>query len=292
MMIVCVAAMMAASTSVKAQEVTITLIPGWTWISCPTTEAVDFATALGGFTPMAGDIIKSQWGSATYLNGQWRGSISQFYPGYGYMYKSNRTTFVSMTFNAQPPTPQVEVTTLEPMLVTAVSAMGGGEVTNNNGAYILVKGLCWATHEDPTTDDFYQEAGSGVGSFSISMTNLNMSTTYYIRAFAVTGDGTYYGDQKTFTTRDGIPILTTAEVTDITEEGAICGGDISDGGGLAVTARGVCWSTLPNPTIADSITTDSVGIGSFVSSITGLSMGTTYYVRAYATTIAGTWYGD
>ena len=104
--LMCMAAIMAAGTSLKAQEVTIVLNPGWTWISCPTTEAMDFATALGDFTPMQGDLIKSQWGQATYINGQWRGGISQFVPGYGYHYKSNRTVPVMVTFNVQQPTPQ------------------------------------------------------------------------------------------------------------------------------------------------------------------------------------------
>ena len=98
----CLLAIMLAGTSAKAQEVTITLTPGWTWMSFPTADTVDFATALGDFTPMQGDVIKSQWGQATYINGQWRGGISQFYPGYGYHYKSNRTEPVSVTLNAQP----------------------------------------------------------------------------------------------------------------------------------------------------------------------------------------------
>lgn len=293
MIMVCLLAMLAASTGVKAQEVTITLIPGWTWISCPMTEAVDFATALGDFTPMTGDAIKSQWGNAYYKNGRWGGSISEFYPGYGYKYYSNRTTPVTVTFNAQQTSSQVVVTTSEPMLITAISAMGGGEVTTTDGTYIIVKGLCWAAHENPTTnDDFYEEAESGVGTFSISMTELNIATTYYVRAYAVTPNGTVYGDQKTFTTRDGIPTVTTAEVTDITAITAACGGDITDNGGLNVTARGVCWSTSPNPTVADSHTTNGNGIGSFSSSFTGLNVSTTYYVRAYATTAAGTAYGE
>ena len=64
--IACVAAMLAAGTGLKAQEVTITLYPGWTWISYIGTEPQDFSTALGSFTPAAGDRIKSQWGIATY----------------------------------------------------------------------------------------------------------------------------------------------------------------------------------------------------------------------------------
>ena len=293
--IVCLAAMMAAGTGLKAQEVTIVLNPGWTWISYPSTDTVDIATAFGSFTPAIGDIFKSKWGMATYIgDGQWRGAISPvFYPGYGYHYKSNRQMPVVVTVNAQQPTPQVMVTTSEPMLITAISAMGGGEVTVSDGTYILVKGLCWATHENPTTnDDFYQETESGVGSFSLSMTGLNISTTYYVRAYAVTGNGTVYGDQKTFTTRDGIPSVTTADVTNIKAESATCGGTVTDNCGLTVIARGVCWSTSPTPTIEDSHTTNGNGDGSFSSSITGLSLNTTYYVRAYATTSAGTGYGE
>ena len=60
----------------------------------------------------------------------------------------------------------------------------------------------------------------------------------------------------------------------------------------AVTARGVCWSTTPNPTTANSFTSDGTGTGPYVSSLTGLTLGTTYYVRAYATNSAGTAYGN
>ncbi|MBR5029310.1 MAG: hypothetical protein IKX51_08825, partial [Bacteroidales bacterium] len=73
---------------------------------------------------------------------------------------------------------------------------------------------------------------------------------------------------------------------------ASCGGNVTSDGGAAVTSRGVCWSTSPNPTIADNNTSDSSGAGAFVSAITGLTTGTTYYVRAYATNIVGTGYGN
>ena len=289
----CLFAMMAAGMGLKAQEVTITLIPGWTWISNPSTDTLDFATAMGSFTPMQGDAIKSQWGNAYYRNGRWAGSISQFYPGYGYKYYSNRSMPVMVTFNVQQHVPQVVVSTSEPMLVTAISAMGGGEVTTEDGIFILAKGLCWATHENPTTnEDSFVDSGSGVGSFSASMDGLNIASTYYVRAYAVTADGTTYGDQKTFTTRDGIPEVSTASVTSITGVTASCGGTVTDNGGLTVTARGVCWSTSQNPTVNDSHTTNGSGLGSFTSNITDLSISTTYYVRAYASTSQGTAYGE
>jgi uncharacterized protein (TIGR02145 family) len=198
------ASMMAASTSLKAQEVTIVLSPGWTWISCPTSNAESFTTALEDldFIPMQGDIIKSQWGSATYTNGYWRGTISQFYPGYGYMYYSNRTVPVTLTFNAQQPAPQVVVTTLEPTDITTNSATCGGNVASSNGDYVSVtlRGICWSTNPNPTFNDNYIEAGNGLGSFTVSMTELTLGSTYYVRAFAVTPTGTFYGEEKIFTT--------------------------------------------------------------------------------------------
>jgi hypothetical protein len=63
-------------------------------------------------------------------------------------------------------------------------------------------------------------------------------------------------------------------------------------GGSAVTQRGVCWSTNPNPTIANNVTNNGTGSGSFTSSITGLNANITYYCRAYATNGVGTAYGN
>ena len=87
----------------------------------------------------------------------------------------------------------------------------------------------------------------------------------------------------------------TVDTTDaslITHNSTTSGGNISNDGGSAVTARGVCWSISTNPTISDEHTTDGSGTGIFASSITGLLPVTTYYVKAYATNGAGTTYGN
>jgi uncharacterized protein (TIGR02145 family) len=89
-----------------------------------------------------------------------------------------------------------------------------------------------------------------------------------------------------------VPVLTTAEVTQIAQTAATSGGNITDDWGATVTARGVCWSTSQNPTINDSKTEDGTGAGTFTSSISGLEASTTYYVRAYATNSSGTGYGS
>ena len=59
-----------------------------------------------------------------------------------------------------------------------------------------------------------------------------------------------------------------------------------------VTVCGFCWSTSQQPTLADSHTTETGGLGSFTSTITDLTPNTTYYVRAYATNSQGTAYGN
>jgi len=87
-------------------------------------------------------------------------------------------------------------------------------------------------------------------------------------------------------------ILSTTSASSVKSTTASSGGNIASDGGSSITARGVCWSTVPNPTIYNSKTTDASGTGSFTSSITGLNPSTTYYVRAYATSSTGTTYGS
>ena len=288
LMIVCLFAMMAASMSAKAQEITITLNPGWNWISYPNAEAMDIVTALGDFTPMSGDIINSQFGSTTYSGGRWRGGLTHFIPGWGYMYYSTRTDYAELVF-AQPSSNAVA--TAMPTDITATSAVAGGMVMLPEGTHVFQRGVCWGTMPSPDIDGDHTTEETGIGSFSSTLVGLNPSTTYYVRAYAASDYGLTYGNEQSFTTLTGIPEVMTAEVTDITATTATCGGTIATDGGLAITARGVCWSTSPNPTLSDSHTADGTGTGSFISSLTGLSASTTYYVRAYASNSLVTIYG-
>jgi len=91
-----------------------------------------------------------------------------------------------------------------------------------------------------------------------------------------------------------VPVVSTHAISGITSTTASSGGNITNDGGSAVTARGVVWGTSTNPTITSNagITTDGTGTGIFASNITGLTENTSYYVRAYATNANGTEYGD
>ncbi len=94
------------------------------------------------------------------------------------------------------------VTTAAVSSSTATSASGGGEVTSDGGAEVTVRGVCWSTSENPTTDDSYTTDGSGTGVFTSSMTGLIPNTYYYVRAYATNSAGTAYGNEETFETLD------------------------------------------------------------------------------------------
>jgi uncharacterized protein (TIGR02145 family) len=101
-------------------------------------------------------------------------------------------------------------------------------------------------------------------------------------------------DSITYTVNNpgNLATLSTLPVGNITATSAVSGGNITAGGGTPVTQRGVCWSTAPNPTTANSTTSDGSGVGNYASTLTGLTAGATYYVRAYAINSAGTAYGN
>jgi uncharacterized protein (TIGR02145 family) len=87
------------------------------------------------------------------------------------------------------------------------------------------------------------------------------------------------------------PVVLSLPAANINTSTATSGGNIINDGSIPVSSSGVCWSTDPNPTLQNSKTTDGSGIGKYISSITGLTPGTTYFLRSYATNAAGTSYG-
>ena len=89
-----------------------------------------------------------------------------------------------------------------------------------------------------------------------------------------------------------VPVLTTTAVSGISQTTAESGGNITSDGNDPVSARGVCWGTVTNPSISDSTTNEGTGTGSFASSLSGLMPDTKYYVRAYATNSIGVAYGN
>jgi len=186
------------------------------------------------------------------------------------------------------------VNTISVNSISTTTAISGGNVSSDGGAAITTRGVVWSTNTNPTISLTTKTSnGSGTGTFSSTLTGLTPNTTYYVRAYATNSTGTGYWNEITFITGSIPPTVTTTSISSITSTTAISVGNVSADGGSAVTSRGLVWSTSANPTISlTTKTSNGSGTGSFISSITGLSPNTTYYVRAYATNSAGTGYGN
>ena len=140
------------------------------------------------------------------------------------------------------------------------------------------------------------------GGYTSYFTSSEYGTNYaYASSYFYTGSQAYssgsvrIGDGFTHAIRAmrtfGSAEVTTAAITGITGTGAVSGGTPISNGGPAITAKGVCWSTTARPTIANPKTSNGTGTAAYVSSITGLTSGLIYHVRAYVTTSGGTFYG-
>lgn len=346
-----------------SQAVTITLTPGWNWISYPNAVDMEVNEALATYAPLEGDIVKGAFSFAIYDQGRWIGGLTHFMPGRGYMYYSTRSEVTSFVF-AQ--AASSIVATAQPTDITDVSAVVGGVVTLPEGSHVFLRGVCWGTEPNPDIDGSHTSDGSGIGAFVSILEGLDINITYHVRAYAVTDYGLAYGSDVTFTTglvytitafsnpeeggevsgmgtyQDGtectliatpnegytfidwteggsqvstnanysftvtgnktfvanftlqatLPTVTTNGISDITQTTATGGGNVTNDGGASITARGVCWSTSHNPTVSGNHTTNGTETGSFTSNITELTPNTVYYVRAYATNSIGTAYGN
>lgn len=199
--------------------------------------------------------------------------------------------YTSSQIQIMPPTYPI-VSTNAISNIEQTTATSGGYVTYDGGTTITDKGICWSTTSPAIYGDTHTSNGTGSGTYTSQITDLTANTTYYVRAYAENSVGIVYGSELSFTTL-GIPTITSNLTTSITGTTAIGNGNISHLGNPNPSQYGVCWSTSENPTISGNKTEmgEATTTGAFQSQITGLSVNTLYYVKAYATNSQGTVYG-
>ncbi len=95
------------------------------------------------------------------------------------------------------------VFTLEITEISANSAICVSEVTNDGGAIVTERGICWSTNVNPTLSDNHVSAGMGTGRFTANISGLEANTTYHVRAYATNEVGTAYGLDREFVTVGG-----------------------------------------------------------------------------------------
>lgn len=194
-----------------------------------------------------------------------------------------------------------EVITLSTNHVTTSSVEVIASIVGDGGVGITERGVCWSTESQPTIANERTSDGTSAGPFTSRIEGLSPGVEYFVRAYATNKVGIAYGNEITFETLRALAQLATAPVEQIQVTTAVSGGTIGNTGGGTITAVGVCWvenwsnppSNSPPPTVENSTKTIQQPDGnSFISTLTDLSPGTRYQVRAYVTSEVGTSYGE
>ena len=184
--------------------------------------------------------------------------------------------------------------------IKASSATGGGNVPDNGGQKIVIRGVVWDNNPSPTvslttrtTDDIITGSfDNGTGDFKSHLTGLAPGTKYYVRAYATNKLGTEYGEEIEFVTLVASTATVTTGVTNITWTSAELVGNVADDGGSSVTERGFVWNINPSPTTSlPTKVSNGSGLWQYRNTITGLTPGTKYYARSYTINGSGTGYG-
>ena len=174
------------------------------------------------------------------------------------------------------------------------SIVTGGNITFNGGAPVTERGVIWSLDAGFNPDTVVVNKtsdGIGNGKFNSVISNMSLSISYYIRAYAVNSAGTSFGNQIRITLFPTAPVLNTVVITQIAGTTGMSGGEITSDGGAPVTLKGLCWNTSTNPINTNSHTSNGSGTDAFTAMVSGLLPNTLYYVRAYAVNNIGTAYG-
>ena len=185
-----------------------------------------------------------------------------------------------------------EVVTSIPEDITSSSAILGGEVLSDGGAGITERGVFWGTDPDPAENGTRHQEGDGVGDFSYLQDGLQPNTTYYVVAYAEHASLLVTGNTKSFTTLVDIPVVETADPSDVLATSAVVGGHINYDGGMPITERGVYWSTDSDPAENGTRLPMGDGDGDFSQKLEELSPNQLYYYVAFGTNDEGTGFGE
>lgn len=188
------------------------------------------------------------------------------------------------------------VTTATWSEATATSFKAGGTISNG-GSPVTARGICWGIDNFTDTlslSNAHTTDGEGSGTFESTVTGLQPHTLYIYRAYATTSAGTVYGNTYAALTEQQltVPTLNAFALQSTSSSRASLTAEITDSGHASILTRGFCYSTSPNPTIADNNFDPYYQTNYFGGSVSTLTVNTTYYFRAFATNSVGTGYSN
>jgi hypothetical protein len=207
------------------------------------------------------------------------------------------------------------VTTQAPTSIEQTSVTGRGNITDTGAANPTERGFVWSTSSQANPGNIapggsgysgnVSEGGSfGTGAFSLSISGLTHTTTYYYRAYALNSEGYSYGNEISFSTKDQLPAVSTSGASALSTRSVTGNGSVTNTGGLTITNRGFVWSASSQPTTPGNVAPASsgydfsnsesgtFGTGTYSLTIADLDPNTTYYYRSWAQNTAGYAYGN
>lgn len=226
--------------------------------------------------------------------GKWESSLSDLTSNATYYIRAYATNAFGTGYGEQITIQTTEglavVHTGKVTAITSNSASCGGEVVSDGDRQVTERGICWRKSSYPTVNDSHAANGTGTGTFSCSMTELEAGVEYHVRAYAVNSAGTVYGEDVKFTTQSIAPTVSTQAASSVTSSSALVSGTIVSNGGAAITQAGFYYRAEGD--YSDQEVQTQVSKNSFSYQLNDLEPGTKYYVRAYAVNSQGTGEGS
>lgn len=185
------------------------------------------------------------------------------------------------------------IVTAEATNITLTSATVGVAIESAQPDLITVRGICWSQQANPelNTQSANTQNGSGAGTFDNEMTGLGINK-YYVRGYTRVGDQVFYGNQVIVDIRLLTPSIATVKLSNIDLNTVEVETEIVYTHNSPITEKGICWSTGTNPDInTGTKAVDASANLTFSNVIGSLNPWTAYYVRGYAITGLGTFYG-
>ncbi len=173
-------------------------------------------------------------------------------------------------------------------IITSLIDLGNSEISE--------RGICWNTVGKPTINDSCRYFGNtdNFVNDTLIVSKLIVNQKYYFRAFVKINNEILYTDSKDIEFKDVFPRIILDQITTYTQSSAVAISSILLDDIYSISSYGVCWDTKPNPTIekCENRTINTDHYSPAYNYLSGLSAGTTYYVKPYAENSYGIFYGN
>ena len=258
-----------------------------------TNQGSDAVTSCGFYYNTSADMSYPEVVDANLDGSRFSSVISSLEPGKTYYYMAYAKSSAGMaegevlSFVTQAVKPTVETRPVSE--VTTSGATLNAAIPSNGGSEITACGFYYSTSENMSNKATAEFTGTPDSLFSVAVSGLQSFTTYYYKAYATNALGSVEGEVMQFTTVIP-PSVTTNAATDIYSASATLNGNVTNHGGTTGTIRGFVYGTSTD-NLNDSIISGT-GAGTYSQPITGLTLSTTYYFKAFASNNAGTVYGE